>query len=408
MNLLFVNFVHPDFQHVSSMRMRLFAEALARSGHRLVLLTHPLHADDPVPAPEEVASLLAAHDWATPFYLVCRPQPKWYDLAARATELPRPLRRSLIAINYLVRGGLYDDWVRGSRPYWPALIRCFRPDLAWAVFGDTSSLVLAQGFAHAAGIPWLMDYKDNWELFIPPSLRRVLAHRFRDAAAFTANAALHAAIAARYHRQRHAVIYSGVVPEMIAPHDATKDCAIFRITLIGSLHGLNVLQNFLRGIARWLDDLAQEDRQKVEFVYAGASHRQISDMTASIALPCRVRIEPYLPLGELGRLCQRATVNTYLWTPFGFHHKLLELLACGRPVISFPGEHRESIDLARQIGGDLRPCRNDSELAAALGDIWRDWRQENVDRPTRIDATALTWEAMAQKLERFLVERTRS
>lgn len=401
MNLLFVNYVHPLVPHVSSMRMRLFAEALTQLDHRVVLLTHPVTASGPLPGPDEVERLLTAHNWRSPFHISCLPQADWRDIGARAEQGPRLRRRCLIAANYLTRGGIHDDWVRGSKPYWPLLIRSFRPGLVWGGFGNSSTLVLAQGFARTAGIPWLMDHKDSWELFIPKGLRRIVAHRFRDAAGFTANAEFHAAIAARYHQQKHVAIYSGVVPEMISPGRRSHR-STFRIVLVGSVYDMRRLQLFLEGLSNWLQSKTAEEKTLVEFRYAGTQSAMVEAALAMAPLDCKVRIDGQLPIRKLAELCQTAAVNAYIWSPFTFHHKLLELLACRNPVISFPGEHEESITLAKEVGGCLKPCISKRELSSAFSDVWR---CGSIDQAPNLEAAELSWVSMARKLDAFLMER---
>src|SRR5208282_3653341 len=92
MNFVFVNHVHPETTHVSSMRMRLFADALTRRGHRVVLLTAPHERSDAVATPAEAERSLMSHDWRAPFQLSCPPISNWRDTAARSPTLPRALR----------------------------------------------------------------------------------------------------------------------------------------------------------------------------------------------------------------------------------------------------------------------------------------------------------------------------
>jgi hypothetical protein len=405
MNIVIVNFVHPETAHVSSMRSRLFAQALTKLGHRLVLLTHPRPGEDARLKPQQLSSALGRHDWSAFFHLTCPSLYDWRTAAARSTALPRPIRQAAIVTQFLMNGNLRQDWVRGSRPYWRPLTVSFKPDLIYAIFGDSGCLALAQCLASSAAVPWVIDHKDSWERFIPKPLRNILAHRYRDAEGFTSNAEFHAEVAARYHRQKHAVVYSGVVPEMIASDEVLVDFDTFRVTLIGSTYSTQLLCTFLRGLAAWINSLPPEARQRVEFFYAGPSHELVREANAACPLFCRVRLERYLPLAELGHVCQAAAVNTYLWWVHTFHHKLLELLACRRPIISFPGEHEESIELARKFGGDLTPCLGEHELGAALDGIWRNWSSRSLGKGPSVDVASLTWDAMARQLESFLLER---
>src|SRR5262249_53459624 len=156
---------------------------------------------------------------------------------------------------------------------------------------------------------WIMDHKDNWENFIRPPLRALLAHRFRDAAGFTANAELHRVIAARYHKQPSRVIYSGVVPEMMAPAGQSPNRQIFHITLVGSIGDRDQLERLVRAFRKWLLVLSPSDRCRVELAYAGPAVDVVGACLGSGLLPCRTRLEGYLRLDELGKLCQSAVIN---------------------------------------------------------------------------------------------------
>ena len=67
-----------------------------------------------------------------------------------------------------------------------------------------------EGLAKAFGCPWVLDIKDNWELYVPSGLRRLMAWRTRGWAAVTANAEFTARKANIWQRSDAAIIYSGV------------------------------------------------------------------------------------------------------------------------------------------------------------------------------------------------------
>ncbi len=247
-----------------------------------------------------------------------------------------------------------------------------------------------------------MDVKDNWDLYVPRGLRRLTAYRFRNSAGFTSNARLHANLAARWHRQPHAIIYSSIAPEMIAPKGSTPRRDIFVLTLIGGTYQADKLGRFIVALNGWLGTLAPAERAVVEFHYAGTAAGDVGKALAALPLDCRTCIHGPLSHAALAELCQSAAANGYIWLPLTFHHKLLELMACQRPVISFPGEHAESKELARKVGGDLAACANEGELIAAFGQAFRRW-QAGDGAIASVDMSAFTWDAMAAKLETFMV-----
>ncbi|WP_096700113.1 hypothetical protein [Magnetospirillum sp. 15-1] len=58
MRAVFVSHLHPETNHVGAVRVREFAQAMARRGHRIVLLTQSLTPRDPAPDPDGLAAAL--------------------------------------------------------------------------------------------------------------------------------------------------------------------------------------------------------------------------------------------------------------------------------------------------------------------------------------------------------------
>ena len=398
---VFVNYAHPDLGHVSAMRGRYFAEAIARRGHQVVLLTPRLEEGGSDADLKNLQAELVAHNWAEPFRIaIGSPAVR---RQSRVGRLAPALRRLETARSLLFGNGAQEDWVRSSRGRAKIIARAFRPQLVWTTFGSVSGLVLAQRIAHLAECPWVIDVKDSWSAFVPAGLRGPVARRFRDAAGLTANARHHLAIAQRWHRQDGVVAYSGVAPEMMAQPARLAAEKKFRLTLVGSLYDEVLLSRFLAGLERWSAALPAADRENIEFCYAGGASSAVEAALRGRALGIEARVLGPLPLHELGMLCQSSAVNCYLWASFGFHHKLLELIACARPVLSFPGEHDESVELARACGGELHSPTSEAALVAALEALWRKWRAGGGPGPEQ-GADKLSWDAMSEGLETSLLE----
>jgi hypothetical protein len=402
MSAVFINYVHPDTPHVSAMRVRYFADAMTRRGHRIILLTPTLNGQPNTVQANEVSRVVEDHDWSRTLHLSCASRGLPFDL--RAGALAHPLRRVLTMLSLIAGGGPQADWVRGSSPYLRALAEAFCPEITWATFGNISSLVLAQTLSRLSGSPWVMDMKDNWAVFVPPILRAPVAFRFADAAGFTANSDHHSAVAKRWHKQRNAVVHSGVAQDMIANKESVADPSTFRVTLVGSIYDKAILSTFVAHFGCWVAELSPTEREVVEFCYVGGAAHDVRIIVQAADLPCRLDIRGPIDLQELGVLCQSSAVNCYLWASFGFHHKLLELIACRRPLISFPGEHSESIALASEFGGELFPCADAQQLKSAFSSVWENWSSPPQDEPPEVACDRLTWDAMAVDLERFLFE----
>lgn len=397
MRVIFINYIHPETPHVSSMRLRYFAETLARRGHRVVLLTRTLYDGEAGKTVVKVSEEFANQDWSRPYFLACAPVKHWHLERIRDPQTSRWLRKALIFGQYAFGEGLFSDWTVATRPYWPVLASRFKPDVTLGTFGNLDSWVIARGIAKAANVPWVMDAKDGWEVFIHPLLRHWLACRFNDAAALTSNSGYLAEQYARWFPQRAEIIYSGVDENWIQPSSPPLEG--FRIMLVGSVYDKHYLEHFVRGLRAWLEALTPGERGLVCLDYAGSDMLKVESAMAELAGLCRTEIHAYMPLTELANLCRGAAVNAYLWNPKTFHHKLVELLCCQRPIISFPGERAESILLSQRVGGSLNVCLDERGLQDALTQIWHGGLQPT-SGPEQL--RELTWEAQADHLEEVL------
>lgn len=374
MRLVFVNHCHPDTPHVCATRLREFANACARTGHRVVLLTET-RADQAGTEPD-----WAAHDWSRPLHLACAPVGGALIRAAREGRVPRPLRRPLLAAAYLLRGGLFTDWRDGSRRHWSGLAKHFRPDAVWATFGNTDALAIAQGIARLAGCPWVMDVKDPWSVFIPAPLRRQLAGRFGDAAAMTALSAQHGADAAHWFAPPPQVVYSGIDESFLPAPPPPEGPA--RLLVVGGLYGQKHLEALAEGVRRW--------GRAATVVLAGAETARFRQAFAGMA----VETPGYLDLAELRATAAGCHALLYVRNPAAlYQHKLVELLALDRPVLCLPDEAEESLAIARALGAAFRSCPDAAAVTRGLDDL--------VGRPVAIDRARLddyTWDAQARRL----------
>ena len=80
------------------------------------------------------------------------------------------------------------------------------------------------------------------------------------------------------------------------------------------------------------------------------------------------------------------------------HHKLLELLATGRPVIAYGGETAESFRLRDQAGGILHTPATPGALREILAGLAADGARTPM--PVRKN---FSWEDQAAQLEQVLV-----
>ncbi|WP_299426287.1 hypothetical protein [Sphingomonas bacterium] len=390
----------PSLGHVYGLRVASLARAMAARGHAVLIL-----APAPDGATDEIDTVLAerirGHDWREPLLVERALKPQTMLSVQRSDATPGAVRRALTAGLILTQGGVQGDWVAGARPAYKTIVEELHPEIVWANFGNLSNLVVGQELAARARTPWTIDFKDNFANYVPAGLHAALARRFRKATALTTNAVLHGDAAARWFGQPRDVIYSGVAPDMVAPRDSLPRSDRFLVTLVGSAYGADILRRFLHSLAEWVDRGDGSRARGTLFRYAGASYADIADAVKESGLACDTSVTPNVPHGELATLCHDAAANCYLWAEFGFHHKALELMACRRPVIVFPGEHPETVDLAKRVRGHLDVCRDEEQLMNAFDGAYAMWRERRPAAPD-LDISGVSWDAGAAQLESIL------
>jgi len=399
MRLVFVNHAHPELPHVSGMRFGYFAREMARRGHQVVLLTSPLPGSESGhPAQPELAERLQSALWTQPLVVAVPPSRRLVLEMIRQNTVPTLVRRALTAGQLLVHGGMFADWHKAVGDTIARLADNFRPHVVWGTFGNTTNLMITRQLARRAGCPWVADIKDNWKTFVPRGFRRHIAWRLRDAAGWTTNSRHHRDIASRWFgRQPAEVIYSGVAAEFFR-RDAS-DCAERRqLLLLGGIYDDTRLATYVGAVREWLETLPPLERTTVTFAYAGTDGQRVRAALTRTRLPCEVRILGYQSVAQLAETARASFANTYLFATFGFHHKLLELLVSGRPVICYPGEHAESMELASKSATMFAACTTQRDLVDALTSAW----QQRNDRGESAGAPPWRWSDFAVGLEQFL------
>lgn len=395
MKAVFINHCHPDVAHVCGLRAGRLASAMAERGHQIVLLTGPAPGGAAGPAIGDLPAALAAHDWRKPFLLPCAPVGGGVSARAREGALPAGFRQAAIACSYLAAGGMFPDWQAGVVPFLPVLAAAFQPDVVWGTFGNTDTWKLCQRLATASGSPWVGDFKDNWSAFVPVGLRWLIARRFTDAAAMTVLSTAHCDQADSIFPQiRKTILYSGVDTIGEGEGRAADGGDALHLTITGSIYDGGQLRALLAGISAWT---RRRPEQGMVLRYAGNDGALVA--AAGEAAGLAVERLGYLPQASLHALQAASAANLYLYNPRCLlHHKALELIAAGRPVIAYPGENDEVRGLAAEAGAALFACSDGAALSDAL-DIIADTPPPAPSRETR---EAFTWASRAAVLEQAL------
>ena len=398
MDILMVNPVHPATPHISAARVWRFARELSTFGHRVVLLTKPLQPGQ-APGP----ALPVAHDWSLPFVLECAGEAPTVPVGGRLRSKIRT------AVGLLRHGGSDGKWHDEASRQGLALVAAgeFRPEVVWATFGKGEALFVARKIATTLGCPWVMDIKDNWELYVPAGLRRLMAWRVRGWSKATANAQLTAACVHNWHAGGAEVVYSGVDDAFLVPPVAGDTLRRFVLNLVGSVYSQQILERFLRATGKWMDSLDARERSQVSLYYYGADVGMVAEVAAEVVPEVGLQAHGYTSIDQFGAACVAASVNAYLSFSMGFHHKLLELLAAGRPIIAMPAETRESMALVAQYGTPFHIAADEDELVRHLDSLYR---QHLANEPFahRVEGRDRhSWPNQARQLESILKSASR-
>jgi glycosyltransferase involved in cell wall biosynthesis len=251
----------------------------------------------------------------------------------------------------------------------------------------------------------VLDIKDNWELFVPRGLRRLMAWRTRGWAAVTANARFTAEKARLWQEVEATVIYSGVDEAFFEREpDIEEGGKAFCINLVGGIYFREYLKSFLMGVGAWAESLSPEQRSSIVVRYLGVDGRLVGEVARRCLPKIEIAIMGYLAVDRMAHYCRSAALNAYIAHSGTFHHKLLELLACGRPVMACPVESEESRDLARQASGVLLEVSDSAQVSSELTKLHRAWRSESL-HPASPDAVrCYSWGDQARVLEQALAD----
>lgn len=398
MRAVLINHCHPDTPHICGVRLREFAACLAARGHQVVLLSAPLEGQAGTATPEAAGKLLGAHDYSDPFRLAAAPSKPGLLALLRNSATPRPIRQGIVLWHYLSQSGVFTDWRGGAGSYIPTLADSFRPDVIWSSFGNTDCWNIAQALSTRAGCPWVADIKDFWSAFIAWPLRGHLARRYRDAAAFTALSNSHAEDAAPWFGGAIETIYSGLANDALTPTQGTEGRSLSLTGAIGSPARLTEMK---AAIKTWLESLPAKVARDLEFIYCGNDAGLVGKIFADLSGLCRVTVNGYVALDQLRDIQARAFANLYIKSERTFHHKVVELLAAGRPVICYPEEGAEAKSLAGEFGAILHSAASEAHVARALGQSFDRYPEVSLNHE---GAAQFTWDAQAEKLEAVLLD----
>jgi len=372
--------------------MREFAYALSSLGHSVILLTevHKGQAADTYPGRK-----IQKHNFSSPLYLSTEPLGHPLITALRSRSLPWGIRQAIIIYYYVIYKGVFTDWRLGTQSFLPIIAEKFKPDLIWASFGNTDCWNIAKDLAHIAHCPWIADLKDLWSGFIPKTLQKIVSRHFNDYSAITTlSQYYHSRDILKYFNAKSEVIYSGFSSNFFAADSQEKQKDII-LSITGGIYNGASLEKIFEGVQLWLLGLSKKKKSQIKIVYAGNDTAIVKSATARLSKIVSVEFRGYLPIDKLRILQKNSTANLYVKTD-SYHHKLIEMLSIGRPIICFPAETEEAIAITNSTSVPFYSCKTPKEISLALD---QSLKKEIVDVANDAGLKNLTWEAQAIKLE---------
>jgi len=400
MRLVFVNHCHPETPHICATRMREFANAMTNRGHQVILLTETLMRKSSEISPEEVSETILQHNFEQPLYLSIGPKGHPLIQKLRERKLSWGIRQVVIVWYFLRYKGVFSDWSLGCQEYLYPISESFEPDLVWATFLNTDSWNIALNLANISGIPWVADLKDSWGNFIPLIFRSFLARHFNSCIGISAFSEFNLNDAAKWFRNKpRNVIYSGFWERQLNdPTPVSK--ATIDICLTGGIYSSDSLRKLILGVKNWIEKLPDDKKNKVRLIYAGNDVEVVRKTSFLLNGICQVILRRFLPVAELHTIYRDTIANLYVKSDTTFHHKTIEMLSAGRPIVCYPEESIEAIRIAKSTKIDLYSCKSVQEVSEALSECLitktRNLRQNE-------ELRNFTWEFQAKKLEHFFL-----
>jgi glycosyltransferase involved in cell wall biosynthesis len=252
LHVAIITFGYPPLAHVSGTRPSNLARELARLGHAVTVVTVDWSTRESPPPSSDGIHLLAIdpRPWFPGFSTTTPPfttEPPFVGPAAlrRARTLGRTLR-----------WGPYASWARAALRALLARHRASPVDVVWAIHGDDSSHEIAYRFAREAGVPWVADFKDPWDLFHKRAVvwlqELVTRRRLRTASALTETCQAQGdSDSARFHLPAH-VLWTGYeadVMERATPERLSEKA--FVLAYVGNLAAQHDVDAVARMLAAW-------------------------------------------------------------------------------------------------------------------------------------------------------------
>jgi hypothetical protein len=375
--------------------MREFASAMVILGHEVILLTEAIAGAAVETTPEQTRKKIQNHNFSAPLYLSAKPEGHHLIKKLRDKKLPWGIRQAIIIWYFFYHKGVFTDWRTGCQPYLHPIAEYFKPDLIWATFSNTDTWNIAKDLASIANVPWVGDIKDPWGIFIPAPFRKYLAKYFDNCVALSTFSDFNSIDAQKWFKAPKTVIYSGFWENQLDRNYPLTQNKI-NISLTGGIYDRQLLDILFEGIKIWLEGLPQKERSKVYLKYAGNDTESVKGAAKKLTNLCNLNLLGFISVKELQKVHQTSIANLYIKINRTFHHKAIEILSAGRPVICYPEESNEVINIAKATNIALHSCSSPENISEALSQSLNT-ASNKVNKNKRLKE--LTWNFQARKLE---------
>ena len=395
MRFVFINHCHPDTKHICATRMREFSYAITKLGHEVILLTEVFPGKAAEISPEETRKKIKSHNFKSPLYLSIQPKGHPLIKRLRKKQLPWGIRQVVVICYFLYYKGVFTDWRKGSQIYLHPIADTFKPDLIWATFLNTDAWNIAKDLSKIAKISWVGDIKDPWGIYIPRPLRTFLAKHFDTCLALSTFSKFNSNDVTKWFKAPTTTIYSGYSECNSKPVNIANLHKI-NISLTGGIYNYNALKELIRGVKIWFDRLTEIEKSKVQLTYAGHDAEAVKKVMHQFNNFCHINLIGFIPLEKLKEIHESSIANLYIKIYTTFHHKTIELLSAGRPVICYPSEIEEAINIANRSNVDLHSCNKAEDVAQALS---KSLNTSSINVSNNEFLQKLTWHNQSIKLE---------
>lgn len=395
MHVGIVSLTYPPLRHVAALRASRFARELVGLGARVTVYTASSTDQPALPSDSDDQLKVIRVDCPA---MTLWPTPRQGSVVARkAATAARRLGDG--AFSEWVHA-MMDEVVSAGAPSSP-------PTVLWAIHGSDSAHALARQLGHHFNVPWVADYKDNWNHGTSrlSTVAAYIAHRRRtsSAALCTAASTLGAEHLRKALRRRAEAIYTGVDIDVWQACDAKDLGARFNIVFTGHASTTAMATDILaRGLIGALEACPPGS---LAVHYFGHSGDWLRTQIEEAGFGSCYRDHGFTDRDEVA--CAQKAADLLLHLPYLklplICVKFFEYLASGRPILSVPAE-RDPWGVADGVV----VARTPAEVSLAITAEVDRWSKHGRTRTVSRDLSAYAWAAQAERLLSLLREVARS